>query len=75
MKEIDKSKGKTIGEEGKDEHAEKEYIERTIETYAGPLPPPKLFEGYEQVLKGSADRILTMAEKEQSHRHSFEKDN
>ena len=30
--------------------------------FAGPLPPPQLFEGYERVCPGAADRILTMAE-------------
>lgn len=32
-------------------------------THIGPLPPPGDFMGYEQVLSGAADRILTMAEK------------
>lgn len=40
--------------------------------FSGPLPPPDLYEEYEKVLPGSADRILAMAEKEQSQRHTFE---
>ena len=40
--------------------------------FQGPLPPPSLFEGYENVLPGSADRIMTMAESEQSHRQQFD---
>lgn len=39
-------------------------------SFAGPLPPPSLFKGYEQVLPGAADRILSMAEKEQASRHT-----
>ncbi len=31
---------------------------------AGPLPHPELYGGYEQVLPGSADRIMGMAEEE-----------
>lgn len=41
-------------------------------SFRGPLPPPALYEHYEEVLSGSADRILRMAEKEQDHRISWE---
>lgn len=40
--------------------------------YSGPLPPPALYQEFEKVLPGSAERILAMAEKEQSHRHEWE---
>lgn len=33
--------------------------------HEGPLPLPELFRGYEDVLPGAADRILTMAERAQ----------
>lgn len=39
---------------------------------AGPLPVSSEFAGYEQTLPGAAERILAMAEKEQSHRHEIE---
>lgn len=42
-------------------------------SFRGPLPPPALFEHYEKALPGSADRILRMAENEQTHRHDWEK--
>ena len=42
--------------------------------YSGPIPPPSILEGYERLLPGAADRILSMAEKEQQHRHQLEKD-
>ena len=38
----------------------------------GPLPDADMFRGYEDVLPGSGDRILGMAEKEQSHRINWE---
>lgn len=38
---------------------------------AGPLPPASEFGKYEQILKGAAERILAMAEKEQQHRHTL----
>ena len=44
-------------------------IRRHKLTYVAPLPPPEFYLKYEQALHGSADRIMTMAEKEQTHRH------
>ena len=41
-------------------------------TYSGPLPPPSVIEGYERILPGSADRILTMAEVQGEHRRRIE---
>ena len=38
--------------------------------FSGPLPHPEFFQAYEHTLPGAADRILTMAEKQQEHRHS-----
>lgn len=47
------------------------FITRQVmESYSGPLPHPKILAGYEQALPGTADRIVTMAEKEQEHRHN-----
>ncbi|MBL4597036.1 MAG: DUF2335 domain-containing protein [Robiginitomaculum sp.] len=40
--------------------------------FSGPLPPPESIAGYEKVLPGSADRIITMAEKSQNHAHNCE---
>ena len=41
-------------------------------TFSGPLPTPKDFEKYNQVLPNAADRILAMAEKEQQIRADVE---
>lgn len=38
-------------------------VERSS-SFAGPLPHPELYAGYEKVLLGSANRILSMAEKQ-----------
>ncbi len=40
---------------------------------AGPLPHPEAFRSYDETLSGAADRILKMAEKQQSHRHAQER--
>lgn len=42
------------------------------EAYQGPLPHPDLLVKYEEIIPGSAERILSMAEKEQRHRHQLE---
>ncbi len=42
------------------------------EYFLGPIPPPSLLAGYEEVAPGSADRIIKMAENEQSHRMNME---
>lgn len=44
-----------------------------VSSFNGPIPHPETLKGYEEVLKGSADRIISMAEKEQQHR--FDCDN
>ena len=44
------------------------------EEYSGPIPHPNILKQFEEVIPGSADRILKMAEKEQEHRHEFEKE-
>ena len=41
-------------------------------TYIGPLPPAAEFAKYNDALPGTAERILTMAEKEVEHRHKNE---
>ena len=41
-------------------------------TYSGPIPPPEIMRGFEELLPGSADRILVMAEKQEAHRHTLE---
>ena len=36
--------------------------------FAGPLPPPEVLHGYEEILPGSADRVVQLAENEQQAR-------
>jgi uncharacterized membrane protein len=38
--------------------------------FQGPLPHPGHLQGYENILPGSTERILAMAEKQQHHDHS-----
>jgi|LGVF01.1.fsa_nt_gb uncharacterized membrane protein len=40
--------------------------------YSGPIPPPNILAGYEEIHPGFADRIIKMAETETAHRHEME---
>jgi uncharacterized membrane protein len=62
--------------------ARRELIEvvQTEAMFAGPLPPPQILSGYEQIMPGAAERIFKMAEAnnsanigfaEKSMRHEF----
>ena len=42
------------------------------ESYAGPLPHPQILAGYNQVIPGSADRIIQQAEDQAKHRQRVE---
>jgi hypothetical protein len=41
-------------------------------SFVGPLPPPGLLKGYEDVCPGSAQRIIAMAETQSAHRSQIE---
>nr|DAR22085.1 MAG TPA: putative membrane protein [Caudoviricetes sp.] len=41
--------------------------------FSGPIPPPEILSGYEQIHPGFADRIISMAEKQSAHRQGLEK--
>lgn len=38
------------------------------QTYEGPLPPPKVLEGYDKVHPGAAQEIIELAKKAQDHK-------
>lgn len=40
--------------------------------YHGPIPPPNLLKGYDDIHPGLADRIVRMAEAESIHRQAME---
>lgn len=44
------------------------------EEFRGPIPPPSIIKGYEEVVAGSADRIIKMAEKQAAHRQEMERE-
>lgn len=48
-------------------------IMRAESHFIGPIPPPDVLGKYEQLIPGSADRIIRMAEKQNNHRLGLEK--
>jgi uncharacterized membrane protein len=47
-------------------------IHEVVASFQGPLPPPSILRGYDDIIPGAAERIIAMAEREQAHRHSWE---
>jgi uncharacterized membrane protein len=42
-------------------------------SFSGPLPPPELLARYNDVVPNGAERIIKMAENQQTHRHDLER--
>lgn len=55
----------------KDENQDPLAVEASY-SFMGPIPPPGILAGYNNVIPNGADRVIRMAEKEQAHRHSIE---
>ncbi|MCX6790963.1 MAG: DUF2335 domain-containing protein [Candidatus Gribaldobacteria bacterium] len=50
-----------------------QIIKQEIEmSFSGPLPPPEILKKYDEVLPGSVERIIKMAEQQAEHRRSLE---
>lgn len=43
--------------------------ETKVASFSGPIPHPEVLSGYESLVPGAADRIISMAEREQEYRH------
>jgi uncharacterized membrane protein len=41
--------------------------------WSAPLPPPNQLDDYDRVLPGLAERIVSMTEREQAHRHGLDR--
>ena len=51
---------------------QKQLLVSRSESYSGPLPPPHVLKGYEEILPGMADRVMTLVEKQSAHRQYIE---
>ena len=49
-----------------------ELLVASHELFSGPLPHPEHLREYENILPGSADRVIRMAEDQAKHRQSLE---
>ena len=47
-------------------------VEAHFQQYSGPIPPPDMMRAYEEILPGSAERILNMAEREQARQINYD---
>lgn len=52
-----------IENEKQAEQVKQVVVEAIRSEFSGPMPPPSILSGYEKILPGAADRILSMAEK------------
>ncbi|MCT0229362.1 DUF2335 domain-containing protein [Synechococcus sp. CS-1324] len=57
---------------GNDNAGQLGYREVSVSSWEGPLPHPDILAKYNQVISNGADRVMAMAEKEQTHRHDLE---
>jgi len=64
-----KQEGEVLSEEV-DEEAE---IITRASSWSGPLPSPASLREFEEIVPGSADRLITMVEKQGNHRMEIEK--
>jgi len=49
-----------------------QFTRQTTAIFSGPIPPAQELSKYEEVLPGSAERIIIMAEKQAGHRQFIE---
>jgi uncharacterized membrane protein len=63
--------GEVVAEEPEPKHGG--YLVRAEYLYLGPLPDAGQMEHYERIQKGSANRLISMAESEEDHRHTMER--
>ena len=49
------------------------FTQISISAHRGPIPAPETLARYNNILEGSADRIIKMAENQQNHRFEIEK--
>ncbi len=47
-------------------------VRGVVQHYQGPLPPPAMLRGYEELVPGGVARILAMAERQAAHRQTIE---
>lgn len=62
-----------ISKENAEELEESGKQEAVATAFSGPIPPPGILRAYDDVVQDGAERIISMAEDEQDHRHEIER--
>lgn len=81
MKEVsaqDKMDEITNDSEDEIKNISEKTVERVVakviqSEFSGPIPPPNIIKGYEDILPGAAERIISMAERQSAHRQEMER--
>lgn len=64
---------KNLSERDSNNNTNKDKAVLVSQSFSGPLPPPEILGRYEEVVPGSAERIIKMAEGQFSHRTELER--
>lgn len=59
--------------ENVDEGTITRVLEMSQKRFSGPLPPPEMLAEYDEINEGFANRIISLTERQQAHRHDIEK--
>ncbi|SDX05376.1 MULTISPECIES: DUF2335 domain-containing protein [Nitrosomonas] len=54
-------------------HQHEEITQVQARQYSGPIPHPEILRGFDEIVPGAAERILTMAEENGKHQREIEK--
>jgi uncharacterized membrane protein len=49
-----------------------QVVAHRASAFSGPIPPPEILKGYNEIAPGLAERIVAMAEREADHRHGID---
>ncbi len=72
--EMKRSEADLQAEQNRADEDRRVFIAQKQSLFLGPIPPPAVLAGYEDVQDGLAARIVTMAEDEQKHRHKCQRE-
>lgn len=67
-----RSRRHAIGQPVRRDDGSSVAIQASVSSFSGPLPPPEALAAFDAIVPGAAERILVMAEKQQTHRHQLE---
>lgn len=69
---MSRNRRKTPAKPGGNSPSAQNVVEQRTQSFSGPIPPPSILEGYEQILPGAAERVLQLAEGDAAHQRAIE---